>query len=238
MTDGAFVSPFPVEEPEALAATEQVQGELAAGVRGLVDACVRTRVDAQELAQVAEQVGALTERLLAHAQEGPLGVETASDGRLRDHGNPMVGMRNPLAPPLTVTGDDEGSMSSTFTPTAAYEGPPGCLHGGMIAAVLDQVIGSAPARIGRPGLTAYLNTTYRRPTLLGVEHVCRGWIEQVEGWKVYARGDIRDPQGRVTAQAEALFVVPSWAREYIGTPTGDAGDFAAPNGATQEQPST
>lgn len=213
MTDGAFASPFPVEEPEALATTEQAQGELAARVRGLVDACVRTRVDERELAHVAEQVGALTERLLAHAQEGPLGVETASDGRLRDHGNPMVGMRNPLAPPLIVTGDDEGSMSSTFTPTAAYEGPPGCLHGGMIAAVLDQVIGSAPARIGRPGLTAYLNTTYRRPTLLGVEHVCRAWIEQVEGWKVYARGDIRDPQDRVTAHAEALFVVPKWARE-------------------------
>lgn len=232
MTDGTFVSPFPVEDPEALAALEQVQGDLARSVRGLVDATVRTRVDPAELTEVTSRVEALTERLLVRAQEGPLGIETASDGRLRDHGNPMAGMRNPVALPLTVTGDDEGSMTATFTFGAPYEGPPGCLHGGIIAAVLDQVVGAAPARIGMPGLTAYLNTTYRRPTLLGVEHVVRGWVERVDGWKIHARGDIRDPQDRVTAEAEGLFVVPRWAREHLGEPTGDAGDFAAPRKTT------
>lgn len=236
MTDGTFVSPFPVEDPEALAALEQVQGDLARSVRGLVDATVRTRVEPAALAAVTAEVEALTARLLAHAQDGPLGVETASDGRLRDHGNPMAGMRNPIAPPLTVTGDDEGSTVATFTLGAAYEGPPGCLHGGMVAAVLDQVVGTAPARIRMPGLTAYLNTTYRRPTLLGVEHVCRGWIERVDGWKVYARGEIRDPQDRVTAEAEGLFIVPRWAREHLGTPAGDAGDFAAPGETTSAPP--
>lgn len=236
MTDGTFASPFPVEDAPALAALEQAQGGLARSVQGLIDACVRTRVDPPDLGEVAGQVDALTQRLLAHAQEGPLGVETSSDGRLRDHGNPMAGMRNPIAPPLEVTGDDEGSTRATFTLGAAYEGPPGCLHGGMIAAVLDQVLGSSPARIGMPGLTAYLNTTYRRPTLLGVEHVCSARVERVDGWKVFVRGEIRDPQERVTAEAEALFVVPRWAREYIGTPTGDAGDFAAPGGETPGQP--
>ena len=234
MTDGTFVSPFSVEDPEALAAHEEVQRDLARSVHGLVDATVRTRVDEGEMAEVSALARQLTERLLAHAQEGPLGVETASDGRLRDHGNPMVGMRNPIAPPLVVTGDDEGRMTSTFSLGAAYEGPPGCLHGGIVAAILDQVLGSAPARIGMPGLTGYLNTTYRRPTLLGVEHVCRAWIDRVEGWKIFARGDILDPQDRVTAEAEALFVVPKWAREYVGTPTGDAGDFAAPGEGTPQ----
>lgn len=236
MTDGTFASPFPVEDPQALAALEEVQGDLARSVRALVDATVRTRVDTGEMTDVTAQVATLTARLLAHAQDGPLGVETASDGRLRDHGNPMVGMRNPVAPPLSVAGDGEGSMTATFTLGAAYEGPPGCLHGGMVASVLDQVVGSAPARIGKPGLTAYLNTSYRRPTLLGVEHTCHAWIHEVDGWKVYARGEIRDPQGRVTAEAEGLFIVPKWAREYVGTPTGDAGDFAAPDGGTPGPP--
>ncbi len=227
MTDGTFVSPFPVEDPHALAALEEVQGNLAQSVRELVDATVRTRVEPGEMTEVTAQVEALTARLLAHAKKGPLGVETASDGRLRDHGNPMVGMRNPIAPPLTVTGDDEGSMTATFALGAAYEGPPGCLHGGMIASVLDQVLGSAPARIGMPGMTAYLNTTYRRPTLLGTELTCHAWVHEVDGWKVHVRGEIRDPEDRVTAEAEGLFIVPKWAREYLGAPTGDAGDFAA-----------
>lgn len=237
MTDGAFVSPFPVEDPRALAATEGAQGDLARSVRGLVDACIRTRVEVATLATVTEQADALTALLLETAQDGPLGIETSSDGRLRDHGNPMAGLRNPIAPPLVVTGDDEGSMSATFTLGAAYEGPPGCVHGGMVATVLDQVVGSAPARIGLPGLTAYLNTTYRRPTLLGQEHICRGWIAKVDGWKIFANGDIRDAQGQVTAEAEALFVVPRWAREALGTPTGDAGEFAPP-GEGAQQPTT
>lgn len=236
MTDGTFVSPFPLEDPQALAALEEVQRDLAQSVRALVDATVRTRVDAGEMTDVTAEVEALTRRLHAHVQEGPLGVETASDGRLRDHGNPMVGMRNPVAPPLSVTGDVEGRMTATFALGAPYEGPPGCLHGGMVASVLDQVVGSAPARIGMPGLTAYLNTSYRRPTLLGVEHTCHAWIHGVDGWKVFARGEIRDPQDRVTAEAEGLFIVPKWAREYVGAPTGDAGDFAAPAEGTPEAP--
>lgn len=236
MTDGAFASPATVEDPEALATTERAQSDLASSMRELVDACVRTRVDDETLTSVAAEVREVTQRLLTHAQAGPLGIETASDGRLRDHGNPMVGMRNPIAPPLHVTGDAEGNMSCTFTLGAGYEGPPGCVHGGIVAAVLDQVVGSAPARIGRPGLTAYLNTTYRRPTSLGVEHVARGWVEEVDGWKVRARGEIRDPQGRVTAEADALFVVPRWAREHIGTPTGDAGEFPPDDGASPRTP--
>lgn len=224
MTDGAFVSPFAVEDPRALAATEQVQGALARATGRLVDAVVRTRVDDATLAAVAEEVDALTARLLEVAQEGPLGVETASDGRLRDHGNPMVGLRNPIAPPLRVTGEDDGTTTCTLTLGAAYEGPPGCVHGGIVAAVLDQVAGSVAARLGKPGLTAYLNTTYRRPTLLGHEHVCRAWAESVDGWKTFVRGEIRDGQDRVTAEVDALFIVPRWAREHLATPASDAID--------------
>lgn len=233
MTDGTFPSPFPVEEPQALAELERAQGELARAVGRLVDATVRTRHESTVLGEVAAEVDVLAARLLERAQEGPLGVETSSDGRLRDHANPMVGMRNPIAPPLVMT-DDEGGVACTFSLGAPYEGPPGCVHGGFVASVLDQVLGTAAARRGVSGLTAYLNTTYRRPTLLGTDHVCRARVDRLEGWKVFASGEIVDPQGRVTAEAEALFVVPRWAREHLGTPTGDAADFDSPAGASAE----
>ena len=223
MTDGTFVSPFAVEDPEALAATERVQAELARTTGRLVDAVVRTRVDDATLAEVTAQVEALAGRLLEVAQEGPLGVETASDGRLRDHGNPMVGMRNPIAPPLRVTGDDTGRTTCTFTLGAAYEGPPGCVHGGIVAAVLDQVAGSVPARLGKPGLTAYLNTTYERPTPLGPVSVRARLVAQ-DGWKMTVTGELVLPDGEVSARAEGLFVVPRWAREHVSTPAADAID--------------
>lgn len=235
MTDGTFVSPYPVEDPQALAELERAQGDLARAVGRLVDATVRTRHEGPVLDEVTARVDTLVDRLLEQAQEGPLGIETSSDGRLRDHANPMLGMRNPIAPPLAMT-DDEGGVTCTFSLGAAYEGPPGCVHGGLVAAVLDQVLGTAAARRGVPGLTAYLNTTYRRPTLLGTDLVCRGRIDRVDGWKIFASGEIVDPQGEVTAEAEALFIVPRWAREHLGTPTGDAGDFAPPAGETGDSP--
>lgn len=235
MTDGAFASPFPVEDPEALAALEDAQRGLTGAVRTLVDATVRTRVDAPELTGVAAQVEALSLRLLAQAQAEPLGLETDSAGRLRDQGNAMVGMRNPLAPPLRVTGDGEGRTHCVVTLGAGYEGPPGCVHGGIVAAILDQVLGSVPARLGLPGMTAYLNTTYRRPTPLGQQLSCHGWVERVDGWKVHARGEVRDAEGRLTAEGDALFVVPRWAREHLGTPTGDAAG-TDPVDATADEP--
>ena len=235
MTDGTFVSPYPVEDPQSLAELERAQGDLARAVGRLVDATVRTRHEGPVLDEVTARVDTLVDRLLEQAQKGPLGIETSSDGRLRDHANPMLGMRNPIAPPLVMT-DDEGEVTCTFSLGAAYEGPPGCVHGGLVAAVLDQVLGTAAARRGVPGLTAYLNTTYRRPTLLGTDLVCRGRIDRVDGWKIFASGEIVDPQGEVTAEAEALFIVPRWAREHLGTPTGDAGDFAPPAGETGDSP--
>ena len=226
MTGRHFVSPEPVSDPEAVAELERGQADLAGSLRGLLDACVRTNVEGEELTAVAQQVRELTERLLRDAREGPLGLETASDGRVRGHGNAMTGMRNPVAPPLEITADDEGTATAQLRLGAPYEGPPGGVHGGIIAAALDQVIGTVPPRVGRPGMTAYLNTTYRRPTLLDTTHTVTARLDRVEGWRTFASGEIRDEEGRITAEAEALFIVPRWAREYIGSPTGDAGDFA------------
>ncbi len=226
MTSGTFESPFPVEDREALAAQEQAYAGLAASVRQLVDACLRTRVAPGSAQELTDRLDAVTEALLAESQDGPLGLETCSDGRMRDHGNAMVGARNPLAPPLVIEWDGE-TATATGTLGPAYEGPPHHVHGGIIAAVLDQVLGHVPAALGRPGMTAYLNTTYERPTPLGPVSVRARLVAQ-DGWKMAVTGELVLPDGEVSARAEGLFVVPRWARQYVGTPTGDAGDFEAP----------
>lgn len=226
MTSGTFESPFPVEDREALAAQEQAYAGLAASVRELVDACLRTRLAPGSAQELTDRLDAVTEALLAESQDGPLGLETCSDGRMRDHGNAMVGARNPLAPPLDIEWDGE-TATATGTLGPAYEGPPHHVHGGIIAAVLDQVLGHVPAALGRPGMTAYLNTTYERPTPLGPVSVRARLVAQ-DGWKMTVTGELVLPDGEVSARAEGLFVVPRWARQFVGTPTGDAGDFEVP----------
>ena len=228
MTDGSFLSPSPVADPVSLAEHERAYADLADAVRELIDATVRTRIAVADAGTVAADVRAITQELLATAQPGPLGLVTCSDGRLRDHGNPAVGSRNPIAPPLVI-GKDRAAQRTwcDFVLGAAYEGPPGHVHGGVVALVLDQVLGTLPAVIGKPGFTAYLTTTYRRLTPLGPLHA-EAWIESVEGRKVRVRGRLADPAGTTTADAEGLFVIPAWVEDALRQPVGDAGDFDPP----------
>ena len=90
--------------------------------------------------------------------------------------------------------------------------------------VLDQVLGAVAASADKPGLTAYLNVTYRRPTPLGPLS-CHGEVVEVSEWKTKVRGEMRDREGNVTAEAEGLFVVPTFARALFAQPQSDAADY-------------
>ena len=120
-----------------------------------------------------------------------------------DH-SPMLGQANPLAPPVRLWLEgDRIRGSATFGP--AYEGPPGCVHGGYIAAAFDEVLGSTQSLAGNPGMTGRLTIHYRKPTPLQVELAFVGWIERVDGRKIFTKGELR--AGDVLcAEAEGLFI--------------------------------
>lgn len=201
--------------PEQIAEQAAVFGPLADAVRGLVDATIRSEVDPAEAAAVRVEVEALTERLRARQLEGSYGVRLAPDGqRSRAWGNTVVGLRNPVAPPLQVHHAAEGRAWADFTLGAAYEGPPGLVHGGVSALVLDQVLGEAAGAGGSPGMTGTLTIRYRRPTPLGDPLHAEARVERTDGWKTIVVGSISDAEG-VTVEAEAVFVVPAWAREAV-----------------------
>jgi acyl-coenzyme A thioesterase PaaI-like protein len=93
--------------------------------------------------------------------------------------------------------------------------------------VLDQLLGTVAALGGKPGLTAYLNVTYRQPAPLG-QLACEAWVAEASEWKTLVEGRLLDEDGRVVVEAEGLFVVPTWAREALSMPQSDAADFPAP----------
>ena len=57
-----------------------------------------------------------------------------TDGRGRAWGNAVVGLRNAIAPPLTIEQTRAAACGPTSTSGAAYEGPPGSVHGGVLGA--------------------------------------------------------------------------------------------------------
>lgn len=129
--------------------------------------------------------------------------------------SPVQGASNPLAPPLRLEHrvDDEGRVTivGTATFSAAYEGPPGCVHGGFIAAAFDEVLGSAQSLSGNPGMTANLSINYKRPTPLFEEIVFEAELLRVEGRKIFTSGRSLH-NGRVTAEGTGLFISVDFSR--------------------------
>ncbi|MDX6743339.1 PaaI family thioesterase [Actinocorallia sp. A-T 12471] len=189
------------------------RARLAEDVRALIDAVVLTDVPDDEVAAVAEQVRALTARLNATRLPAPPMADTPLDGlpasgMSMQLGNPVSGVLNPVAPPVPFEALPDGTVRSVFTLDDVYEGPPGLVHGGVSAAIFDQVLGMTAGLSGVPGFTATLELRYRRPTPLRVPLTLRAEITRREGRKSWAEGTITGPDGKVTIEATAMFVTP------------------------------
>lgn len=187
-----------------------VYGPLADSVRALIDATIRTEVDADTVAAVREQIDKATAALRSRQIDGAFGVRFTSEGDQLPWGNPVIGLRNPVAPPLTIERDDDGGVYTDFELGAAYEGPPGHVHGGVSALILDHVLGEVAANAANPRFTGTITLRYLRPTRLGRLHA-EATITRTKGIKSYATGYLSDDEG-VTVEAEGVFIQPKWAR--------------------------
>jgi acyl-coenzyme A thioesterase PaaI-like protein len=201
--------------PEQAAEHDRVHGALTRATRALVEAQLLTEVDHEEVEEVTAELERLTQRLRKSTRAGALGVELGPGEReVRAHGNIVSGLRNPVAV-LDVerrTVDEDRRVTHELHLGALYEGPPGLVHGGVSALVLDQVLGEAAAVGGSPGMTGRLTVHYRRPTPLG-DLTVSARLESNEGRKAIVKGELRDADGQVTVEAEGLFILPSWAAD-------------------------
>ncbi|SDY36932.1 Acyl-coenzyme A thioesterase PaaI, contains HGG motif [Modestobacter sp. DSM 44400] len=179
-------------------------GELGTALRELVDAAVRTEVDETELAAVQAVVREQTARLRAVSRD-VTAIPAVDDPETGERWySPVYGPGNPLAPPLEVTASADGRVTARVTVGKAHEGPPGLVHGGVIATLLDHVLARAPRSAGHNGLTGSLTVRYRRPVPLVLE----AHLESLEGRHATARATLvaADDTTTVLAEGEALLV--------------------------------
>jgi acyl-coenzyme A thioesterase PaaI-like protein len=207
---GAFDAMFEVlSAPEADRVTA-LYAPLADAVRELIDATIRTEADDDVVEKARTEIAAVTQLLRQRTR--PVGVSFRVDGRPLPLGNAVVGVNNPIAPPLVVDHDGEGRCHSEFVLGCAYEGPPGLVHGGVSALVLDHMLGEAASDgLSKARFTGTISVKYLRGTPLGPLR-SDAWIDRSEGVKVFARGTISDAEG-ITVEAEGVFIEPAWARE-------------------------
>lgn len=184
---------------------------LTHSVRELIDASIRTEVDADAVAAAKAQIDSATALLRSKQLDGSYGIRFTTDGDQMPWGNVVIGVRNPVAPPLDVRSGHEGGVFADFHLGAAYEGPPGHVHGGVAAMILDHVLGAAASTPEQPRLTGTITLRYVRTTRLGNLHV-EARIDRTEGVKTYTVGHLADEEG-VTVEAQGVFIQPRWARE-------------------------
>lgn len=195
-----------------LAHEEELYGGLADAIRRLAQASVRTTVDEALIRKATAAVDVLAEQLEEQQIDGSFGVSITTSGHDRSYGNAAAGLRNPIAIPLRIQHSPDGRARTSFHLNALYEGPPGLAHGGVIALIMDQVLGEAAAAAGAPGMTGTLSMRYARSTPLG-DCSAEAWLDRREGVKTYIKGVMRNADGEDTVSAEGIFILPRWARQ-------------------------
>lgn len=186
---------------------------LAAAVRRLLDAVVRTQVSPEAVQQAARTVDGVTALLSDSLRSGPYSPDLTDPFT-----NPLsvvAGTANPMAPPVLLAAGPEG-VHGTFTVGTAYEGPPGLVHGGVLSLVLDHVLGQAALAAGHGGMTVGLELRYLAPTPLHAELTTQARVVGVDGRKVRVEASI-SAGGTRTVEASGLFIAldRSTARELF-----------------------
>jgi uncharacterized protein (TIGR00369 family) len=210
---------------EERAVRREAVGELGSALRELVDAAVRTEVSLEELAAAAEVTRALAKRLRADTR-GLHDIPSVDDPEVGERWySPVYGPGNPVAPPMVATDSGHGRATGRVTLGKTHEGPPGLVHGGVVATLLDHVLARAVRAAGRGGLTATLTVTYRRPVQLGVPLLATAELGTTDGRRTTATARLvaEDAPETTLAEAEGLFVAlrPERAADVFA-PTGRA----------------
>jgi hypothetical protein len=186
---------------------------LADAIRPLIDLTVAAVLDDRAAAEAAAAVERLTAQLAERAGPGKrvrLQPDATRPPQEFFPTSPVMGIINPVAPPVrlrVVDGVDGGyrEIRAEVNFGYPYEGPPTCVHGGVIAEAFDEVLGAANMVAGNPAMTGTLTVRYRNPTPLRtdlrMEGRCLGRDgRKIRTWAAMYHGDL------MTAEAEGIFI--------------------------------
>jgi acyl-coenzyme A thioesterase PaaI-like protein len=193
--------------PERLAEKRR----LADAARRLVEAVAHldlARTDEATIASLARRVAGLADELAtvpSLAEKG--GPMFAGDVQaLIGHRSGIAGALNPLAPPMALWRDGDVTRGEVVF-GSAYEGPPGLVHGGFLAAAFDELLTSAQLASGFGGMTGTLTVRMRRPVPLATPVDLEARVDRIDGRKIFASGVAR-VAGEVAVEGEIVCIAP------------------------------
>jgi acyl-coenzyme A thioesterase PaaI-like protein len=192
-----------------VAGRERELRAMADAVRRLVRVTTNNTGDAAWTAGAAQRIAALADALEPAVPASPPPRYGGLPATMEPHDvfpyDVVLGLYNPLALPIEMEWRPPRAIGRARFDTP-YEGPPGCVHGAVLAAAFDQVINVANIHSGTAGPTRTLSLEYKRPTPLGAPLLFEAWVEAVSGRKITSRALVRHA-GEITVEASGLFIL-------------------------------
>jgi acyl-coenzyme A thioesterase PaaI-like protein len=133
--------------------------------------------------------------------------------------SPVTGLANPVSSPLRMRFGTVTTGEAVYT--EQHEGPAGGVHGGIVAAALDEILGVAQMAAGRAGYTGSLQVRYLAVTPLHTTVTYEAGVDRMEGRRLHmwARSHAN---GHACAEATGIFVI----RDHLPVPGADSGPGA------------
>ena len=124
----------------------------------------------------------------------------------------ICGVQNPLGLKLQFVDDGESAVRAQVTVPDQFNGYPGIVHGGIVAAILDETAGRALLARGHDDrnlfVTLKMEIRYRQPTPTNTALTAIGSIIRAGSARATVHGEIRLPDGTVTAEADCIVARP------------------------------
>lgn len=86
-------------------------------------------------------------------------------------------------------------------------GPPGHVHGGAMAATLDEAMGAVCWMNGHKVVAATITISFLAMLPIETETIVEARIDRIDGRKIQLRSSIKNPSGRIVAEGSGLFIV-------------------------------
>lgn len=207
----------PPPSPLAEQVVEHLDRRARAGraIRDIGHAVIGHQVSDDQLDELADQLEALT----AHLTAGPPRSREpdtfqrgddwgAEPGQIELTGfddRPVSGRSSPwgLEPVIRRDGDE---IVAEITLHSAHEGAPGRSHGGVVAALFDDIYGFVLSLTRTPAFTGELTIRYEAGTPLHVPLTCRVRLAERHGRKLFMTGELTTPEGQVCVRSRSTFI--------------------------------
>jgi len=118
----------------------------------------------------------------------------------------VCGRSNPIGLRMQFFAGADGCVYAGYTPRAEHQGFPGVMHGGLVTAMLDELIGRAAIPDNVWCMTAKLEVRFRKPVPIGVPLKLKGEITKKTKRLLEGRGEIRLEDGTLAAEAYATYI--------------------------------